>query len=119
MHYRAKKKTAGEVFFDDPLEYDKDGNALTLLDIMPDGGDLEAQVEQSVQEKQLYHFLQTRLDAREWNVIAHRYGLFGYPAQTQREVADSLGISRSYVSRIEKRALSVLRAAYAESSGML
>ncbi|MCR4759776.1 MAG: RNA polymerase sporulation sigma factor SigK [Oscillospiraceae bacterium] len=119
MHYRAKKKTAGEVFFDDPLEYDKDGNALTLLDIMPDGGDLEAQVEQSVQEKQLYHFLQTRLDEREWNVIAHRYGLFGYPAQTQREVADSLGISRSYVSRIEKRALSVLRAAYAESSGVL
>ena len=118
MHYRAKKKTAGEVFFDDPLEYDKDGNALTLLDIMPDGADLEAQVEQSMQEKQLYHFLQTRLDKREWTVIARRYGLFGYAAQTQREVADALGISRSYVSRIEKRALSLLREAYAESTGL-
>ena len=115
MHYRAKKKTAGEVFFDDPLEYDKDGNALTLLDIMPDGADLEAQVEQSIQEKQLYRFLQTRLDEREWTVIARRYGLFGYTAQTQREVAETLGSSRSYVSRSEKRALTLLREAYAES----
>ena len=115
MFYRAKKKTAGEVFFDDPLEYDKDGNALTLLDIMPDSADLEAQVEQSMQEKQLYRFLQTRLDEREWTVIARRYGLFGYTAQTQREVAETLGISRSYVSRIEKRALTLLREAYAES----
>ena len=102
------------MFFDDPLEYDKDGNALTLLDIMPDSADLEAQVEQSMQEKQLYRFLQTRLDAREWTVIARRYGLFGYTAQTQREVAETLGISRSYVSRIEKRALTILREAYAE-----
>ncbi|MBQ9905845.1 MAG: RNA polymerase sporulation sigma factor SigK [Oscillospiraceae bacterium] len=115
MFYRAKKKTAGEVFFDDPLEYDKDGNALTLLDIMPDSTDLEEQVAQSMQEKQLYHYLQTKLNAREWTVIVRRYGLFGYPAQTQREVADTLQISRSYVSRIEKRALSVLREAYEQS----
>ena len=115
MFYRAKKKTAGEVFFDDPLEFDKDGNALTLLDIMPDSTDLEEQVAQSIQEKQLYRFLQTRLDKREWTVIARRYGLFGHPAQTQREVADALQISRSYVSRIEKRALSVLREAYEQS----
>lgn len=119
MHYRAKKKTAGEMFFDDPLEYDKDGNALTLLDILPDNCNIEEEVEQSMQQKQLYHFLETRLSAREWTVIVRRYGLMGYPAQTQREVAQTLRISRSYVSRIEKRALSVLRAAYAESSGML
>ena len=112
MHYRAKKKTAGEVFFDDPLEYDKDGNALTLLDIMPDECNLEEQVIQTMQEKQLYHFLQTRLTKREWQVIVHRYGLFGYPPQTQREVAQTLDISRSYVSRIEKHALRVLREAY-------
>lgn len=112
MHYRAKKKTGAEVFFDDPLEFDKDGNALTLLDIMPDDCDLEAQVEQSMQEKQLYRFLETRLDRRERQVIAMRYGLFGGAARTQREVAESLGISRSYVSRIEKHALSELRAAY-------
>ena len=116
MHYRAKKKTGAEVFFDDPLEYDKDGNALTLLDIMPDGCDLEAQVEQSMQEKQLYRFLGTRLSDRERTVIDMRYGLSGGQAYTQREVADRLGISRSYVSRIEKHALSQLRKAY-ESSG--
>lgn len=115
MHYRAKKKTAGETFLDDPLEYDKDGNALTLLDIMPDSADLEEQVAQSLQERQLYEFLETRLTKREWTVIVHRYGLHGYPAQTQREVADTLGISRSYVSRIEKHALQVLRDAYGTS----
>ena len=112
MHYRSKKKTAGEVFFEDPLEYDKDGNALTLLDVMPDGSDLEEQVIRSMQEKQLYHYLQTRLTPREWEVIVRRYGLFGRPPQTQRETAQALSISRSYVSRIEKHALKVLREAY-------
>ena len=116
MHYRAKKKTSGEVFFEDPLEYDKDGNALTLLDVMPDGSNLEDQVMQSIQEKQLYHFLQTRLNEREWEVIVRRYGLYGHSAQTQRETAAALGISRSYVSRIEKHALKILREAY-ETSG--
>ena len=112
MHYRAKKKTAGETFLDDPLEYDKDGNALTLLDIMPDRFDLEEQVAQSMQEKQLYGYLETRLSERERTVIIRRYGLFGQPERTQREVAEELGISRSYVSRIEKHALKVLREAY-------
>jgi len=114
MHYRAKKKTAGETFLDDPLEYDKEGNALTLLDVMPDAFDLEEAAAQSIQEQQLYDFLETRLSGREWQVIVHRYGLHGLPAQTQREVAKALGISRSYVSRIEKHALKVLREAYGE-----
>ena len=112
MHYRAKKKTAGDVHFDDPLEYDKDGNAMTLLDIMSDELNIEEEVERSMQEKQLHHFLRTRLSKRALTVIVRRYGLFGYAPQTQREVADSLGISRSYVSRIEKAALKVLREAY-------
>lgn len=112
MHYRAKKKTAGDVHFDDPLEYDKDGNALTLLDVMSDNASLEDQVEQTIQEKQLHHFLRTCLTQREWKVIVHRYGMFGLPAQTQREVAEALQISRSYVSRIEKAALKKLRDAY-------
>ena len=118
MYYRAKKKTAGEVFFDDPLEFDKDGNALTLLDVLPDDCDPEEQAAQSIQQKQLYHFLETRLERREWEVIVHRYGLFGFAAMTQREVAKALGISRSYVSRIEKRALSILREAYETSADM-
>ena len=69
-----------------------------------------------MQEKQLYRFLGTRLSDRERTVSDMRYGLSGGQAYTQREVADRLGISRSYVSRIEKHALSQLRKAY-ESSG--
>lgn len=112
MYYRAKKKSAGEIFFDEPLEYDKDGNALTLMDFIHDEEDLVEQVEQSMQEKQLYEYLKTKLTKRELTVIAARYGLYGRIPQTQREVANALGISRSYVSRIEKRALKLLREAY-------
>ena len=112
MHYRSKKKSAGDVYFDEPLEYDKDGNALTLMDIISDDGDLVEEVELSMQVQQLYKYLQTKLTKREWNVIVRRYGLGGRNPETQREVAKALHISRSYVSRIEKRALSVLRSAY-------
>ena len=112
MYYRAKKKSAGEIYFDEPLEYDKDGNALTLMDLIHDDGNLAEQVEQSMQEKQLYEYLKTKLTKREWTVIVYRYGLYGRNPQTQREVADTLRISRSYVSRIEKRALRILREAY-------
>lgn len=112
MHYRSRKKSAGEVFFEEPLEYDKDGNALTLMDFISDDVDLEESVEQAIQQKQLYTYLQELLTDRERTVLARRYGLLGYLPQTQREVADAMGISRSYVSRIEKRALLRLRRAY-------
>lgn len=112
MHYRARKKSAGEVFFEEPLEYDKDGNALTLMDFISDDVNLEESVEQAIQQKQLYTYLQELLTDRERTVLARRYGLLGYLPQTQREVADAMGISRSYVSRIEKRALLRLRRAY-------
>ena len=112
MYYRAKKKTAGEVYFDDPLEYDKDGNALTLLDVMSDCSNLEEQVDKVIQEKQLNHFLKTRLEPREWEIIVRRYGLSGYAPETQQQIADKLEISRSYVSRLEKAALKKLRDAY-------
>ncbi len=113
MQYRAKRKHAGEVFFDEPLEYDKDGNALTLKDFISDDVNLEEEVAQAMQQRQLYDYLQQKLTERERTVIARRYGLLGYLPQTQREVADAMGISRSYVSRIEKRALLQLRKAYA------
>lgn len=112
MYYRSRKKNASDIYFDEPLEYDKDGNALTLMDIISDEHNLEEQVEQAMQEKQLYDYLQTRLSQREWTVIVRRYGLYGRTPETQQEVAKALRISRSYVSRIEKRALSVLRNAY-------
>lgn len=112
MYYRAKRKSAGDVYFDEPLEYDKDGNALTLMDLVRDEGNLIEEVELSMQVQQLYEYLQTKLSKREWIVISRRYGLYGRKSETQQEVAKALGISRSYVSRIEKRALTLLRKAY-------
>ena len=112
MHYRSRKKSVHAMSFDEPIEYDKDGNAMTLMDLVREPAGLEESVEGSLQTAQLYEFLKTCLDPREWEVIVHRYGLFGYPELTQREVAAKLGISRSYVSRLEKHALEVLRRAY-------
>ena len=105
MHFRSQKKTLGDIYIDDPIDTDKDGNALTLMDIMGDGKDIVEQVDLSIRSGQLYGFLENTLDDREFEIIKHRYGLYGCNALTQREVAQKLNISRSYVSRIEKRAL--------------
>ena len=112
MHFRAQKKTLGDVYIDDPIDTDKDGNPLTLMDIMGDGKDIVEQVDLSIRSRQLYGFLKNALDEREFEIIKHRYGLYGCNALTQREVAQKLDISRSYVSRIEKKALSALRKMY-------
>lgn len=112
MHFRAQKKTLGDVYIDDPIDTDKDGNPLTLMDIMGDGKDIVEQVDLSIRSRQLYGFLKNALDDREFEIIKHRYGLYGCNALTQREVAQKLDISRSYVSRIEKKALSALRKMY-------
>ncbi len=115
MHYRARKKCANEIYFDEPLEYDKDGNALTLMDFICDEQNLEDSVELAMQQKQLHIFLERYLNDRERLVIVRRYGLMGHLPKTQREVADDLQISRSYVSRIEKRALLLLRRAFEQT----
>lgn len=112
MHFRSQKKTLGDIYIDDPIDTDKDGNALTLMDIMGDGKDIVEQVDLSIRSGQLYGFLENTLDDREFEIIKHRYGLYGCNALTQREVAQKLNISRSYVSRIEKKALSSLRKMY-------
>lgn len=100
MHFRAQKKTLGDIYIDDPIDTDKDGNALTLMDIMGDENDIIEQVDLSIQSGQLYGFLENSLDSREFEIIKHRYGLYGCNALTQREVAQKLNISRSYVSNI-------------------
>ena len=97
MHFRSLKKTQGSVYIDDPIETDKDGNALTLLDIIGDGTDVAEQAELSIRTSQLYGFLDKALDERELSIIKNRYGLYGCQPLTQREVAKKLGISRSYV----------------------
>ncbi|MEG0615871.1 MAG: RNA polymerase sporulation sigma factor SigK [Oscillospiraceae bacterium] len=109
MYFRSQKKSAGDVYIDEPIETDKDGNQLTLMDIVADNDCMIDKIDLIIKSKQLYSFLGECLDERELNIISNRYGLFGKRALTQREVAEKLDISRSYVSRIEKKALETLR----------
>ena len=115
MHFRAQKKHLSDISMNEPTMTDKDGNALTLMDTLEDGTDLEEQVDLSIHAKLLYRFLKECLDARELEIITLRYGLYGHLPLTQKEVAARLHISRSYVSRLEKKALGKLRSRYEET----
>ena len=109
MFFRNIKKTKGEVFLQDPIGVDKEGNEICLIDILSSDSDsvLEA-VENSLQVKDLYKKMSDVLSPREKEIIQMRYGLLDGDIKTQREIAGILGISRSYVSRIEKKALKKL-----------
>ncbi len=112
MYFRSQKKTALDRHFDDPVDSDKDGNKLCLIDLISDGTDVGDKIELVIRCEQLYKFISSELDEREQTIIRLRYGLCNGKSLTQREVAAKLGISRSYVSRIEKKALEVLRRKY-------
>ena len=112
MNFRAAKKSAGDIYLGEPLETDKDGNTMTLIDLIDDGVDIHEQVELKIRSKQLYTFLDKCLDKRELEIIVYRYGLYSGCPHTQSETAKKLGISRSYVSRIEKKAIEKLRGMY-------
>lgn len=112
MHFRAKKKSSSDIYIDEPIETDKDGNQLALSDIIGDDEDIIEKIDLSIRSGQLYKFLEQCLDSREMEVIKLRYGLYGCYPLTQREVSDKLNISRSYVSRIEKKALTTLKNMY-------
>ncbi|WP_300258831.1 RNA polymerase sporulation sigma factor SigK [Clostridium sp.] len=109
MFFRNNKKTKGEVFLQDPIGVDKEGNEICLIDILSSDSDsvLET-VENSLQVKELYKKMSDVLSTREKEIIQMRYGLLDGDIKTQREIAGILGISRSYVSRIEKKALKKL-----------
>lgn len=109
MFFRNTKKTKGEVFLQDPIGVDKEGNEICLIDILSSDSDsvLET-VENSLQVKELYKKISDVLSTREKEIIQMRYGLLDGDIKTQREIAGILGISRSYVSRIEKKALKKL-----------
>ena len=112
MHFRTCRKQGDAISMAEPIDTDKDGNQLTLLDIIEDGCDIQEQVASQMQIQQLYQFLQQKLTPREVEILVHRYGLYGQIPMTQREVAKKMGISRSYVSRLEKRAIAMLRKQY-------
>lgn len=109
MFFRNQKKTAQDVFFSDPIDTDKDGNALTLVDVIADTGDISEEIDTKMKLERLRVVLPACLEDRERAIIELRYGLNGNEELTQREIAKQLGISRSYVSRIEKSALEKLR----------
>lgn len=110
MYFRGKKKTSKEVSLYEPIGTDKEGNQINLLDIAASEEiDVIQKMEESENIKRLYRILPEILSEREQTVISMRYGILGNDSITQREVAKKLGISRSYVSRIEKKALMKLR----------
>lgn len=109
MYFRTLKKQSLEVSLCEPIDSDKDGNELSLLDVICSEDHRLEEVELSDQQRQLCRCFRSALDGREQRILALRYGLGGRPPLAQREVADLCGISRSYVSRIESRALARLR----------
>lgn len=112
MHLRAEKKRSREVSLFEPIGTDKEGNVISLVDIIEaEDMDVLEKVAVRRQVEEMYRRLGEVLQDREKQIISKRYGLFGQKEMTQREIAESMGISRSYVSRIEKSGLSKLRAA--------
>ena len=114
MHFRGRKKYAQDLYIQDPIDVDTEGNALTLMDIMAQDGDILEDVDRKLKSDRLHSYINQALDAREQQVIRLRYGLDGKAPMAQREVAALLGISRSYVSRIEKKAVGILRGCFAD-----
>ncbi|MFQ6809332.1 MAG: RNA polymerase sporulation sigma factor SigK [Blautia sp.] len=116
MYLRSKKKTSREVSLYDPIGTDKEGNEISLLDVI-ETEPVDVVKEYSLKQDAalLYHLLPEILTKREQEIITFRYGLYGQREQTQREIAKRLNISRSYVSRIEKNALIKLRSFFPPS----
>jgi len=112
MHLRANKRNQSVVLMGDSIGTDKDGNELTLADLVGTDPNIVAdEVETSIESKRALELMETVLDPRELRVLRMRYGLIDGEPQPQHVVAKEMGISRSYVSRIEKKALEKLRSA--------
>jgi RNA polymerase sporulation-specific sigma factor len=105
MLFRSQKKLGCEVSLDDTIDVDKDGNPLTYIDIICTDDTIADDVDKKMKITKVLEYIRDQLDEREKKIIIMRYGLGNTKNYTQREVADILGISRSYVSRIEKSVL--------------
>ena len=110
MHFRAQKKRATDVSLAETIDIDRDGNPLTYMDILCTTDNLGDELDKKTQIERAIRLVHNVLDDREKQIITMRYGLFGISkSYTQKEIAEKLNISRSYVSRIEKSALDKLR----------
>lgn len=113
MYLRSVRKQKNEVYIDECMGTDKDGNNMTLADILPSSDeDISDIVADNIETQKLRRILKNILSETEYRIIIQRYGLFGVKKRTQQEIADALGISRSYVSRIEKKCLLKIAEAY-------
>lgn len=110
MYFRAQKKLAGSVSLSDSLDGDQDENSLSLMDVISVDDNMLEELDAKDSCQKVRSCVETCLDGREKEIIIMRYGLNERPPKTQREIAAQCGISRSYVSRIEKKALEKLRA---------
>lgn len=111
MFFRSQRKSAGELSLSDSIDSDAEGNNLSLMDVLSEDDNMFENVSMQELQMQVRERVDTVLDPREAEIIRLRYGFDGRPPLTQREVAAMSGISRSYVSRIEKKALEKLRRA--------
>ena len=111
MHFRSLKKSSQDVSLSDYIETGTDGAALSLMDVISDDADLLEIISTREQVAQVREAVKSCLTEQEWQVICMRYGMEGYRPSRQREVAEKTGISRSYVSRVEKKALQKLKKA--------
>ena len=109
MYFRSQKKLAKEVSINETIDVDKEGNPLTYMDIIKVDDDIAEEIDRKLRTSRAKYFIKNSLDPREKTILVLRYGLNNRKPLTQREVAQKLGISRSYVSRIEKSALSKIR----------
>ena len=110
MHFRSQKKSMCDVSLSEVLDTDGDGNSLSLMDVLSQDDEMSERIGELELCEKLKGLVSSALDEREARIIKLRYGLDGSPPMTQRETANACGISRSYVSRIEKKALARLRA---------
>ena len=113
MCLRASQKRKGDVSLEEPIGMDGEGNAITLIDVLgTEPGAVHDEVERQISLAEVGKLVRTHLHGRERTVIELRYGLLDGRIHAQQEIADKLGISRSYVSRIEKKAMETLKAAF-------
>ena len=113
MTIRSAKKEKNEVFIQEPIGIDKEGNEISLIDVLGTGqDDVIDKVDLKLQMEKLGELIEKNLNPREQKVIFYRYGLRGCKRLTQREIGKLLGISRSYVSRIEKKAIEILNSLF-------
>lgn len=120
MTIRSAKKEKNEVFIQEPIGVDKEGNEISLIDVLGTGqDDVIDKVDLKLQMEKLGDLICKNLSAREQKVIFYRYGLRGCKRLTQREIGKLLGISRSYVSRIEKKAIEILNSLFPDVDSIL